>query len=119
MKQRKPFAQRVIESMKEYLDNSQSLVEKKAKEGMQESGKDQFVNEKNLQKKTLPSQVRQDKEPSDMPLEVDELSYSKKDKDILLTITHDSNVANKDKKSRIQDIEDAWKKNKDKGYPFV
>ena len=119
MKQRKPFGQRVIEAMKDYLDNAQSLVEKKAKEGMQESGKDQFVNEKNLQNKTLPSQVRQDKEPSDMPLEVDELSYSKKDKDILLTVTHDSNMASKDKKNAIKDIEDAWEKNKDKGYPFT
>jgi hypothetical protein len=119
MRQKKPFGQRVIEAMKECLDNAESLVEKKAKEGMQEPGKDQFVNEKRLQKKTIPSQVRQDKEPSDMPLEIDELSYSKKDKDILLTPTHDSNMASKNKKDIIDDIEKAWKKNKDKGYPFV
>lgn len=85
---------------------------KKAKEGMQESGKDKFVNTKKLQTNTLPNGTRQDKEPMDTPLEVDELSYSKKDKaeKVLPPITNDSNVANK--KSKINQLEEAWKENK-------
>jgi hypothetical protein len=89
---------------------------KKAKEGMQESGKDKFVNTKKLQTNTLPNGTRQDKEPMDTPLEVDQLSYSKKDKafqgpeKILAPITHDSNMANK--KSKINQLEESWKENK-------
>lgn len=90
----------------------------KAKEGMQESGKDKFVNTKKLQTNTLPNGIRQDKEPMDTPLEVDQLSYSKKDKaaqgpqKVLLPITNDSNVASK--KSKINQLEESWKENKKK-----
>lgn len=79
---------------------------------IQESGKDKFVNTKKLQTNTLPNGTRQDKEPMDTPLEVDQLSYSKKDKvdKILPPITNDSNVANK--KSKINELEEAWKENK-------
>lgn len=91
---------------------------KKAEEGMQESGKDKFVNDKKLQKNTIPNGTRQDKEPMDTPLEVDQLSYSKKDKEtkapqkILPPITNDSTAVNK--KSKINQLEEAWKENKNK-----
>jgi hypothetical protein len=100
---------RIKKSLNEVLNHI-----KKANEGMQESG-DELVNEKNLQKKHLPSQVRQDKEPMDTPLEIDELSYSKKDKSqkILLPQVSDTNTA----KEKIKQIEEAWKKNK--GFPFT
>lgn len=56
--------------------------------------------------KTLPNGVSRDKEPMDAPLEPDELTYSKKNKTLPLAVIHDSNMA------KINELENAWKKNK-------
>jgi hypothetical protein len=118
---RKSFSERIIAGMEEVLSDI-----KKTKEAMQESGDDKFVDEKRLQKKVIPNGTRNDKEPADTPLEVDELSYSKKKKDkagqaqqpLRLDLTDDANTAevkmseNKKSKSRIELIQNAWKENK-------
>lgn len=115
---RAPFAQRVITAMEEALA------------GMQESGKDQYVNEKKMQTKVNPMGIRNDKEPADVPLDIDELSYSKNKKPKFLQVppnqpaVYDANTAedkmakpkdNKDKKydiNRIEQIHSAWEQNK-------
>lgn len=112
---------------KELLEAMEAAAIKKAKEGMQESGKDKFVNEKKLQTKVNPNGIRNDKEPADVPLDIDELSYSKKGKEKYKSvqpnqpITYDANTAEdknkKDKKydiNRIEQIHSAWKANKAK-----
>ena len=75
---REPFAKRIIVAMEEIVASLKE--EKKIKEGMQESGKDKYVNEKKLQTKVNPYGIRNDKEPADVPMEIDQLSYSKKSK---------------------------------------
>ncbi len=66
---REPFAKRLIRGLEEALAD------------IKQSGKDKYVNEKKLQTKVNPMGIRNDKEPADVPLEVDELSYSKKEKE--------------------------------------
>ena len=70
---REPLGKRLIAAMEEVLADA-----KKAKEGMQGSGDDKFVNEKKMQTKVNPMGIRNDKEPADVPLDIDELSYSKR-----------------------------------------
>jgi len=121
---REPLGKRLINSMEEVLADV-----KKVKEGMQEAGKDKYVNEKRLQTKVIPNGVRNDKEPADVPLEIDELSYSKKSKQKYTQIPpnqptiNDANTAevkmSKDKKekkydiNRIEQIHSAWKEMKE------
>lgn len=119
---REPFGRRVIAAMEEVLADV-----KKVKEGMQESGDDKFVNEKKLQTKVNPMGIRNDKEPADVPLDIDELSYSKKGKQKFLQVppnqpaVYDANTAEnkmaKEKKhdmNRIEQIHNAWKEVKAK-----
>jgi hypothetical protein len=116
---RKSFSERIIAGMEEVLADI-----KKTKEAMQESGDDKFVDEKRLQKKVIPNGTRNDKEPADVPLEIDELSYSKKGKQKFQQVppnqptTNDSNTAEvkmpdkKEKKydiNRVEEIHSAWK----------
>jgi len=120
---REPLGKRLIAAMEEVLADLKK--EKKAEEGMQEAGSDKYVNEKKLQTKVNPMGIRNDKEPADVPLEVDELSYSKKSKQKFIQTppnqpaTYDSNTAGdnmkKDKKydmNRIEQIHNAWQENK-------
>lgn len=122
---REPLGKRLISAMEEVLADL-----KKTKEGMQESGDDKFVNEKKLQTKVIPMGIRNDKEPADVPLEIDELSYSKRGKEKYIQVPpnrptiNDANTAevkmakpkdNKDKKydmNRIEQIHSAWEQNK-------
>ena len=121
---REPFAKRIIAAMEEVVADL-----KKGKEGMQESGDDKFVNEKKLQTKVNPMGIRNDKEPADVPLDIDELSYSKKKKPQFLQVppnqpaVYDANTAgdkmskDKEKKydiNRVEQIHSAWKANKTK-----
>ena len=111
---------------KELLESMEIAAAKKAKEGMQESGDDQYVNEKKMQKKINPNGLRNDKEPADVPLDIDELSYSKKGKKFVQVppnqpAVYDANTAKgktkKDKKydiNRVEQIHSAWKQNKAK-----
>lgn len=113
-------------NQKELLESiEKAAAAKKAKEGMQEAGNDKFVNEKKLQTKVNPMGIRNDKEPADVPLDIDELSYSKKGKEKFLQVppnqpaVYDANTA-KDKNekkydmNRIEQIHSAWKANKAK-----
>jgi hypothetical protein len=132
---RELLGKRLIKAMEEILAATEEENNrlKKVKEGMQEAGNDKYVDDKRLQKKTLPSGIRNGKEPADVPLEIDELSYSKKDKktkalpqNVLLKPIQDANTAevkmakpkeNKDKKydiNRVEQIHSAWQENKAK-----
>lgn len=115
---REPLGKRLIAAMEEVLADV-----KKAKEGMQESGDDKFVNEKKMQTKVNPMGIRNDKEPADVPLDIDELSYSKKGKPKFLLVppnqpaVYDANTAKskKEKKydmNRVEQIHSAWEQNK-------
>lgn len=121
---REPFAKRLIAGLEEALAITKE--EKKAKEGMQESGNDKFVNEKKLQTKMNPYGIRNDKEPADVPLDIDELSYSKKGKEKFMQLppnqpaVYDANTAKGKKEkqqkkydiNRIEQIHSAWQENK-------
>jgi len=128
---REPLGKRLIKAMEEILaaTEEESNRLKKVKEGMQEAGNDKYVDDKSLQKKILPNGIRNGKQPADVPLEIDELSYSKKSKQKYTQIPpnqptiNDANTAevkmDKDKKekkydiNRIEQIHSAWKEMKE------